>query len=152
MRHADTLESFSGAFLSLGRTHSAIGQREFNVLVNRKVADQVETLENEPDFPVSDPRSFRKRKVFDGMVIENVLTVGRRIEQTENREKSRLAAARGSGNGNIFTLFNVQVNTGECVCFDLVCVENLLYIREVNQGPVRTHHSLLTKIVCTRSN
>src|ERR1044072_51242 len=39
------------------------------------------------------------------------------------------------------------MNTGECVCFDLVCVENLFHISKVNQGLRRTHHSLLNEFL-----
>src|SRR5205085_4821464 len=84
MGHADAFERFGGPFLSVRRTHSAIRQRQFNVLVNREIADQVKALKNETDFTISNPRSLGKRKVLDRMVIENVLTICRRIEQTED--------------------------------------------------------------------
>src|SRR6185369_10533950 len=83
------------------------------------------------------------------MVVQDVLTVSRRIQQTKNREQSGFAAARRSGDGNVFTLFDVEMNTGECVCFNLVCVENLLHISKVNQGLGRTHHSLLNEFMYT---
>src|SRR5215213_10133153 len=35
------------------------------------------------------------------------------------------------------------------MCFDLVCVKDLLHVREVNQGLRRTHHWLLNKFVYT---
>ena len=58
MRHADALERFRDALLTLRGAHAAISQRQLNVLVNRQVADQVEALEDEADFAVSDPRSL----------------------------------------------------------------------------------------------
>src|SRR5205085_11898705 len=57
------------------------------------------------------------------------------------------AASRGAGDGNVFTLRDVQVNTGACMCLHLACVEHLLDISEGNQGPIRTHHSLLRSFV-----
>ena len=47
MAHADALERVSHALLALGGIHAAIGQRQLDVFINRQVADQVETLEDE---------------------------------------------------------------------------------------------------------
>src|SRR6185369_3682489 len=149
MRHADALECIRNALLSLARAHAAIRQRQFNVLVDREVADQVEALEDETNFAVSDPGALRKRKVLYRMTVEDVLTVARCIQQAQNREQSGFAAARRSGDGNVFTLFDIEMNTGECVCLNLVCVEDLLHISKVDQGLGRTHHSLLNEFMYT---
>ena len=58
MRHADAFERFRDALLALGGVHTAISQREFNVLIDRQVADQVEALKDKTNFPVSNPCSF----------------------------------------------------------------------------------------------
>src|ERR1051325_4820698 len=143
MRHADALECVGDALLALGRAHAAIRQRQLDVLVDGQVADEIEALKDKADFAVPDARALGQRKILDRVLVENVLAVSRRIEQPENREQGRLAAARRSGNGDVFTLFDVEVNTGECVGFNLVCIKDFLDIREVNQGLGRTHHALL---------
>ena len=37
----------------LGRAHTAVGQRQLDVLLHRQVADQVEALEDAPDLAVA---------------------------------------------------------------------------------------------------
>src|SRR5690349_2956244 len=147
MRHADALERFGNSLLALARAHAAIRQWKLNILVNRQVADQVEALEDETNFAVSDSGALRKREVLYRMTVEDVLAVTRCIQQAENREQSGFAAARRSGDGNVFTLLDIEMNTGECVCLNLVCVEALLHISKVDQGLGRTHHSLLNEFL-----
>src|SRR6185369_141924 len=111
MRHTNALECVSDALLSLGRAHPAISQRQLDVLVNGQVADQIEALKDESDFAVSDSGAFGKRKILNRVLVEDVLAIGRRVEQAEDREQCGFAAARRSGDGNVFTLFNVEMNT-----------------------------------------
>src|SRR5690349_17313133 len=132
MGHADSFERFSRALLAFGRAHAAIGQRQFDVFVNVEIADQVEALEYETDFAVADARTLGKRKILDRMVIQDVLAGARRIQQAEDRKQGRLAAARGPGNGNVFTLFNVEMNTRERVGLDLVRLKHFSDVGEVD--------------------
>jgi len=85
MRHADALERFSDALLTLGGAHAAIGQRELNVLVDRQVADQVEALKDEPHLAVSNPRPLGEGQIGNCLPVEQVLPIRRRIEQPEYR-------------------------------------------------------------------
>ena len=57
VRHADALEHFLHAFLSLRRAHTAIGERQFDVFINGEVADQIERLEDEADLAIADARA-----------------------------------------------------------------------------------------------
>jgi len=50
VRHSDSFERLVRTRLPLGCLHSPIGQRQFDILVDREVANQVKTLEYEPDF------------------------------------------------------------------------------------------------------
>jgi hypothetical protein len=60
MRHADLLQRLLDALLPLARRHTAVRQRQLNIFVNGQIADQVERLENETDFPVA-REPFAKR-------------------------------------------------------------------------------------------
>jgi len=60
--HADFLERVRDGRLALGGGHAAEGEREFDVLVNREIADQIERLENESDFAITDPGALRQGK------------------------------------------------------------------------------------------
>ena len=87
MRHADAFERAVRKGLAFARGHPAIGQRQLDILENRQVADEIETLKNETDFAISDAGAFRKREVGDFAALECVAAIGRRIEQSENREQ-----------------------------------------------------------------
>src|SRR5690606_6107537 len=93
MGHLDALERGQHAILPLAGRHAAIGQWQLDVLVDRQVADQVEALEDESDFAVAHPRALPHRQVLDLAAIELVAPAGGRIEQAENRQERRLAAA-----------------------------------------------------------
>ncbi len=87
MRHADSLECFSNAFLAFAGAHAAISQRQFDVLINGQVADEVEALKDKSDLAVSDPCALGERKILDRVAVEDVLTVRRCIQQSENRKQ-----------------------------------------------------------------
>ena len=75
MRHADALERFVHECFALARAHAAIGQRQFDVLVNGQVADEVEALENETDLAIADARALRKGEVRDLASFERIAAV-----------------------------------------------------------------------------
>ena len=84
MAHADTLERFRYALFAFSGIHTAIGQRQFDVLVDRKIADQIEALENESDLAITNARALREREILDRSLVQNILAIRRRIEQTKN--------------------------------------------------------------------
>ena len=73
VRHADALERGVGALTALGRLHAAVDQRQLDVLEDREVANQVEALEDEPDFAVAHARALGERQVGDLIAVEQVL-------------------------------------------------------------------------------
>ena len=63
--HADALQRLHHALLAIRRRHFLpVGQRQFDVLIHRQVADQVETLEDEADLLIADARTFGKVEVL----------------------------------------------------------------------------------------
>ena len=97
MRHADALERRRDPLLALGGAHAAIGERQLDVLEHREIADQVEALKDESDLAVADARALRSRELGDRPAVQLVRAFGRRVEQAENRQQRRLAAARRPG-------------------------------------------------------
>ena len=94
MRHADALEGFGHALPPFLGQHAAVGERQLHVLEHRQIADQVEALKDEPDFPVADTRAFPRLQLGDLAAVERIRPLCRRIEQPENRQQRRLAASR----------------------------------------------------------
>ena len=84
MRHADLLECGIHTLTTLGRTHVAIGEWQFDILENREVADEVERLEDESDLAVANARAIDRGKVRDGFTIEVVLAFRRCVEQAKD--------------------------------------------------------------------
>ena len=133
MRHADLLERRHHALLALGRLHAAIGERQLDVLVDGEVANQVEALEDEPDLAVAHARALGERQVGDRLAVQDVLALGRRVEQAEDRQQRRLAAARRPGDRDVLAALDLEVDPGERVRLDFVGEEDLRDAVEVDQ-------------------
>ena len=87
MRHADPFERGGHALLAFCRAHAAIRQRQFDVLKDAEVANEVETLEDEADFAVTDAGTFRRGEIGDRRVVEEVFSLVRSIGQSQVREQ-----------------------------------------------------------------
>jgi hypothetical protein len=124
--HAHAFERGVGPLAPLGRLHAAIDERQLDVLEDREVANEVEALEDEPDFAVAHARALGEREVGHLMPVQHVGAFGRRVEQAQDGQERRLAAARGASNGDVLALLDLQVDAGQSVCLDLVRVEDLL--------------------------
>jgi hypothetical protein len=58
MPHANALERIGHPLLALARIHAAIGQWQLDILVNREIADQIETLKDEANFAIPNARTL----------------------------------------------------------------------------------------------
>src|SRR5206468_4870514 len=63
MRHAQALQSFGYKRLAFAGSHSAISQRQLNVLKDAEIPDQLEALKNETDLAVANARPVCERKI-----------------------------------------------------------------------------------------
>ena len=117
----------------LGRPHAPVGQGQLDVLVDGEVAYQVEALEDEADLAVPGARAGRYLEARHGPAVEPVLTVGRRVEQPENRQQRRLSAAGGSRDGDVLPGVDVEVDLREGMGLDLVGEEDLRHLVEANE-------------------
>src|SRR5919197_1892035 len=110
MRHSDAFERRFDALFALGGLHAAVGEWQLDVLEDREIANQVETLEDEADLAVAHARALRRRQFRDGPVVQEVLAFGRRVEKAEDRQERRLAAARWSGDRHVLALVDLEVD------------------------------------------
>jgi len=140
--HPDLLECLLNALLPVRGGHPAIGERKLHVLVDGQVADEVEGLEDEADLAVPDAGPVRRREVGHRPAVEHVLAVRGRIQEAEDGEQRRLAASRGPGNRDVFSLQNVEMHVGQGVGLHLVGVEDLLDALELNQGAAVACHAV----------
>jgi hypothetical protein len=109
-----------------------IGERQLHVLVNGEVADQVERLEDEPDLAVADARALRQLQAGDGLAVQVVYAVAGRVEQAQNGEQSRLAAAGRPGNRQILSFLDVEMDGGERMRLHLVRHEDFADVLKSN--------------------
>ena len=87
MRHLDPIQHPLHAFLALSGAHAAVGQRQFDVLVHREVADEIEGLEDEADATVPNPGALGGLQIRHRFASQAVLAGGRRVEQAEDRQQ-----------------------------------------------------------------
>src|SRR5687767_3512343 len=133
MRHADALECRRHTLPPLGRPHAAIRERQFDVLVDCQVANQVEALEDEADLTVADPGALRQRQRRDGITLQQIRAFARRVEQPEDRQQRRLATSGWSGDRDVLTLVDFNVDVVERVGFDFVREEHLFHAFESDE-------------------
>ena len=88
--------------------HAVQRQRVLDVLVHRHVANQVEALEDQADVDVAHARLLAGRELVDAAAVEPVAPARRRVEQPENRQHRRLAAARRPGDGDVLAAVDVD--------------------------------------------
>ena len=142
VRHADAFQRFGDALLPVRRFHPAIGERQLDVFKHVQVADEIETLEDKADLFIADAGALGVVQARHRLSVERVRAFGRRIEQTEDRKQRGLAAAGGTGDGNVFALFDVEVDARQRVRLDLVGVENFFDAFQFDEGIVLCHGSV----------
>lgn len=134
MGHPDFFEGGLCGGTAFRDWHAAIGEGQFDVLVDGEVADQVEALEDEADFAVSDAGALGEIEVSDGLAVEGVGAAGRGVEQTEDGEEGGFATAGRSGDGDVLAFGQGEVDPGQSVGFDLISEEDLGDAVELDQG------------------
>src|SRR5207244_3079424 len=107
VRHADALERIvSPAPTLLARGPAALraaqAQRQLHVLVHGEITDQIERLEDEADLAIADARPPGGADVPHGRAVEPVLARARAVEEAEDRQQRRLAAARRPADPHVF--------------------------------------------------
>jgi len=137
MQHADALERRFDALLAVRGRQFAIRQRQVDVLGDGQVADQVEGLEDEADLAVANARALRRRKRLDRVAGEHVPAGRRRVEEAEDREERRLAAAGWAADREVLAAPHFEADRGEGVRLEVVGQEDFVHFVEADQGFVQ---------------
>ena len=90
--------------------HPAVDHRNLDVLLHRKVREQIEALKDEADLPVPDRCLLHIRKLADLDILEEVLSAGRHVEHAENIQQRRLAGAGGPDEADEFSAFDRRID------------------------------------------
>src|SRR5262245_32736353 len=93
MRHSDLFQGLADHRFPLRRPHSPVGEGQFHILENIKVADQIEALKNESYLPVANPRSLAQIKILYRLAVEPVVPFRRRIQETKNGQERGFTAS-----------------------------------------------------------
>src|ERR1022692_2796435 len=85
VRHAFSLELLHHPHLAISGWHSlAVSQRQLYIFVNRQIANQIETLEDKPNFLIADARALGKIEAFDRLTIQAIAPAGWSVQQTDD--------------------------------------------------------------------
>src|SRR6266478_5642964 len=75
MSHTHSLQSFRDKRFTVTGAHAGIGERQFDILKNAEIADQIETLENKSDFAIANARALSKRKISDFVTFQRIASI-----------------------------------------------------------------------------
>ena len=132
---------------SVPPTHpGTVGERQLDVFVNREIADQIEALEDEADLLVADARPLGEIQVLRRVAVQRIAAAGGRIEQPDDRQQRRFAAARRAGDGDVFALVDLHMDAGQRMRLNLVGVEDLRKALNFDQRLIVVHPALLLVI------
>ncbi len=134
MRHADLFERRHHPFLALGGSHAPIREGQLDVLVHVEIANQVEALEDEPDFAVANAGPLREREIRPPICRSAMYSpsVG---ESSKPRIDSSVDLPQPDGPAmEMYSpVLDLQVNPGERVRLDFVGEEDLGDAVEMDQ-------------------
>jgi hypothetical protein len=149
VEQADPLQRLMHRGPALVGLHPPVLERQLHVLVHREVADQVEGLEDEADRPAPHPGPLRLREGRDRLTREDVAPLARRVEQPQDREQRRLAAAGGPADPDVLARPDLQVHRREGVGLHLLRVEDLGNPGQADQRVDRERHGAYSFLSAT---
>src|SRR5665213_2596658 len=94
VHETDALQRCRDPAAALRATHAAVEERDFDILGNIEIVDQVEALEDEADVPAAQAREFLLTQFRDLLAKERIAAAVGIVEQAEDVEQRRLAASR----------------------------------------------------------
>ena len=123
------------ALLSLRQV--AVDERELDVLDRARTRQEIEVLEDEPDFSVADRGALIRRKAGDVDAAQPIRTAGRPVETAEDVHQGRLARARGPHDRDELTRADLEGHAAERMHFRLT---HRVDLRELPDGDQRLDH------------
>ncbi len=98
--HADGVEQVSRLVATFGCPEGGFEHRKLDVLFRVEDRDEVERLEDEPEFVRAEAGGIGP--IVEGSVAESDLALGGSIESAQEVEEGRFPAAAGSDEGDVF--------------------------------------------------
>src|SRR4029077_2214442 len=105
-----------------------IGERDFQVLEDRQVVDEVVALENEADIGFMKLIALLYIESVERLAVKVVFAGPRAIEHPDNTQKRRLPGSRGSHERNKFTRLNLQGDAAQNIKLTPTRFVNLLHV------------------------
>ena len=106
--------------------HARVTQRERHVFRHGVGGKEVEGLEDIPEGLEAQAGFCLVGEVANVLTVEGIVSFGQIIEQTDDVEQRRLAAAGFAGDGDKFALLNVQADAGQRVDGAFACSVDFL--------------------------
>ena len=110
-------------FFSFGSLDSQIDQRKFHVFVDVQFVDQVEALKHETDLSLAVERPVALLQRTDFLAEQEILARSRIVQQAQNIQQSRFAAARGTHDSDELALLHLERHFVQRDRFDLFRTE-----------------------------
>src|SRR5262245_23429263 len=147
----EPVEVITDNALAFRARHVAIGERDFEVLVDRQRVDQMVALEDEADVTLVQLVSVFELQLLDLHVQEAVLARPGAVEHAENAEQCRLPGARGAHDGDEFPSLDVDRDAAQDVELPRLALVALLEIVELDHASRMPSVSSGNNTVASRS-
>jgi hypothetical protein len=107
------VERRPGARLTVFGGHAGVHERQFHVMERRGARQQVEGLEDEPDFFVADPRQFVVIHLADLLPVQQVAAFAGRVQAADEVHQRRLAGPGRPHDGDVLAALDGHVDPAE---------------------------------------
>src|SRR5436190_23376005 len=118
--------------MTLRAADSGIQHRQLDILKGRRARKQIEALEDETDFARTNVGALVLRHLGNILAVEDVTTLRRTIETTENVHHRRLARTRGTHNRHELAFANRQRSAAQRVHLNIAHRVGLVNVLELN--------------------
>ena len=119
---AQNLRNTLATFL---RRYAHVAQLQVDILLNGKFVDEVEALEHEADASATVACAVLLLKVSHGFAVEQIIARVGIVEESEDVQQRRLAAAARSHYGDELAVFYIYTNAVEGDCLHFFRAEDL---------------------------
>ena len=128
VRDIHAAQDFIHAAPALGSLDAHVDQRQLDILEDIQLVDQVERLEDEADVALAELRAVFLSETAHLVVQQHIAARCRVVQQAQNIEQRRFAAARRTHDGDELPLLHFERNAVQCDGLDLFGTENLLEV------------------------
>ena len=128
----ERFQYLAGAFEALGVADSGIGEGKRDVFNDIHAFDEIEVLEYIADLTGAYVGVPEAGQPFDATTVEQVVPIGRSVEQADDVEQRRLAAAARPHDGNELAFFNGQIYAVERVMLGITDPEPLFEVFQID--------------------